>query len=442
MTSEDCTCSPKPAHKPLVSSLLGVVLDLPRRLHRKSPPRLPGELHGDIVQFYVDSVVKKLDVRRYRLGKFMPDQNKALTDLMAVSTTFRKLVCDAWNAYWPVSQPISHYARPVIVRPIVYFEQTYFEQVTLPVDLSPFKRLRFASLNFDNAFEWRENAWHLLPLVSKLPDSLEEIEFLRTHAPERDIFDLVKRLCPNITTLRLVFCNMFNHPECLWWSVHQQEADHHYFRLHDLPEAEGYAELIALQLQGLTRIEHLHLGVYFTPFEAVTAHRVDHTAHHPIQDSWEHIDHILFRSVAHFNADWSAKYPDIPPPDTNIDRLAPLALWERQCPECIQEWAQHSQQAERRAASILAARVGTLRSVSFASFVGDRRTAPSKWSVSRVVEDPCSGQRVNADQDARRLVEYPADALLYSYTKRPGEPCSSRVPLIFRQSDGGWAIRD
>ncbi|KAG8716547.1 hypothetical protein FRC09_015610 [Ceratobasidium sp. 395] len=425
----DCSCKPIPS-RPLFASLLGVIAQL---LPRKPLTILPYEVHEGIVRFCIDSVVKFLDIRRYRRGNDMFDQNKVLTDLMVVSKVFYELVCREWNAYWPVSCPIP--PAWFIVRPIVYF---YFERVTLPVDLSPFKRLRFASLNFEEAFEYRDDVWHLLPLVSKLPDSLEEIEFLWTHAPEHDIFDLVGQLCPNITTLRLVFCTMFNHPECLWWSGHQQHMDHPYFRSHDLLDVDNYADLIALQLQNFPRIAHLHLGVYFTPFEVVSIHRVDHLSHHPIQDSREYVDYILHHSVAHFNANWAAQHPDIPPPDTNIDRLASRDLWQKECPDCAQRWAGPSERAERRAASILAVRVGTLHSVSFASFVTERRTAPSEWKVSRVVEYPSSGERKSIDQDTWRADEYPQDALLYSYTRRPGEACSSRVPLTFRKDGAAW----
>ncbi|KAG8727123.1 hypothetical protein FRC12_022792, partial [Ceratobasidium sp. 428] len=217
-----------------------------------------------------------------------------------------------------------------------------------------------------------------------------------------------------------------------------QHVDHRYFRSHDLLDVDNYADLIALQLQKFTRIAHLHLGVYFSPFEAVDIHREDHLSHHPIQDSREYVDHILYHSTAHFNADWANQHPDIPPPDTDIDRLAPRDLWRKECADCVHQWTRSSECAERRAASILAARVGTLHSVSFASFVAEGRTAPSEWKVSRVVEYPSSGKRKNIDQDARRADEYPQDTLLYSYTKRPSEGCSSRVPLIFRRNGAEW----
>ncbi|KAG8742430.1 hypothetical protein FRC10_001444 [Ceratobasidium sp. 414] len=318
---------------------------------------------------------------------------------MSVSKAFRKLVCREWNGRWPVPPP----NRLIIVRPIAYFER-----VALPADLSSFRRLRFASLNFDNAFQYRDNAWHLLPLVSRLPESLKELEFFWSHASERDVIRLVGELCPTITTLRLVFCTMFNNPKCLWWPGHQGQADHHYLKTHDLSEVGQYA--------------------------------ANHIAHHSAKDAREYIDHIDFQNVIHFNADWAIRHPGIPPPDTTIDRLAPLELWEKACPACAEEWAGAIKLAERRAASILALRARTLSSVSFASFVAERRTAPSEWAVSRVVEYVSTGGRTKLNPGAQFLAEYPEDARLHVYTKRRGAHCSLRVAQVFRWSAEGWVM--
>ncbi|KAG8733740.1 hypothetical protein FRC12_018782, partial [Ceratobasidium sp. 428] len=100
----DCSCNREPVpSRPLFASLLGVIAQL---LPRKPLPRLPYEVHEGIVRFCIDSVVKFLDIRRYRRGNDMFDQNKVLTDLMVVSKVFCELVCREWNAYWPVSCPI------------------------------------------------------------------------------------------------------------------------------------------------------------------------------------------------------------------------------------------------------------------------------------------------------------------------------------------------
>ncbi|KAG8682195.1 hypothetical protein FRC08_015131, partial [Ceratobasidium sp. 394] len=365
MTSDNCTCGSESAAptQPLLSSLVGGLLSWVLPPHRPTIPALPYEVYEEFVRSCIDLIVKDLD-------------------------DFRKLVCREWNSRWPVPPP----NKWVVVRPLVYFEQA-----VLPVDLSSFQRLRFASLNFDNAFEYRDDAWHLLPLVSRLPESLEEIEFLRSHASERDVIHLIRELCPTITTLRLVFCSMFNNPECPWWFGHQEQIGHHYLKTHELSEVDQYATSLARELQDLPRIKRLHLGVYLTPFQAVTDHRVraDHIEHHCAQDSREYIDHINIHNVANFDAEWAAHHQGIPAPDTAIDKLAPLKLWEKPCPVCVDEWTNNSERAERRAASILALHVPTLCSVSFASFVAERRTAPSEWKIqSRVIEYPSTGERV------------------------------------------------
>jgi hypothetical protein len=111
----------------------------------------------------------------------------------------------------------------------------------LPVDLSPFSRLRLASLNFNHSFEYRDGDWHLLPLIRNLPQSLEKLEFLWSHASEADVIQLIARICPGIIDLRLVHCTMFNHAECMWWNGHQADEDHHYMRGCDPADVVEYA---------------------------------------------------------------------------------------------------------------------------------------------------------------------------------------------------------
>jgi hypothetical protein len=122
-------------------------------------------------------------------------------------------------------------------RPLIYFQINTIS----PIDLSPFRRLRLASLNFNDSFEYRDGAWHLVPLIHNLPQSLEKLEFLGSHASEADVIHLIAQLCPGIVDLRLVHCTMFNNPGCMWWNGHQAIGDHHYMRGHALPDVGGYA---------------------------------------------------------------------------------------------------------------------------------------------------------------------------------------------------------
>ncbi|KAG8683833.1 hypothetical protein FRC08_014046 [Ceratobasidium sp. 394] len=346
---------------------------------------------------------------------------------MLVSKAFQELVRREWNLYWPPF-PAPPNTR-ILYQPIVYFETP-----TLPVDLSAFKYLRFASLPADQAVEYRNGEWRFRPLVVSLPPYIEELEFVWSHASEVDLIHLVKRLCPRITRLRVVHCTMFNHPECPWWYNHQLDEDHHYFKGEDLSAVTAYAESISAPLRGLPRIEQVHLGAYFIPFRAVTTHRTHpaHIPHHHVTDSRTYVDHISVHNEAHFTASWAAQHPGIPQPDLTRDRLAPRELWEKECPECAQDWSDAVERAERRAASILAARVFTLRTVSFASFLADKRTAPSEWEVSRTVVE------CRQVLDTQRLTM--VDARLYVSTKRPGAPCSSRVWQAFRRYGAEWVI--
>jgi hypothetical protein len=167
-------------------------------------------------------------------------------------------------------------------------------------------------------------------------------------------------------------------------------------------------------------------------------HRTNHTEYHPIPDAMNHVDGIQFHNIAHFNAEWTSIHPSIPPPDTTIPRLAERKQWEVKCPRCVQECKDSSERAERTAASVLAARRWSLQVVSFASFVTDKRVAPSEWEMSRCIEQ--SGTRVRVDKGAVQLDTYPPEARLLVYTKRADAPYSSRVPAPFRWSSTGWAL--
>ncbi|QRW02285.1 F-box-like domain-containing protein [Ceratobasidium sp. AG-Ba] len=414
----------------LTGSLRGLPFKLKQLLPwpRRIVPPFPYELYVAIISLYIDAVINVFHVRQYRLGHDISTQSHALVQVMLASSPFGDLVCHEWNKYWPVLIP----KRWLLARPIVYFEIPF----ALAIDLSPFTRLRFVSLPFNEAFEYRDNTWRILPFIAILPPGLQEIEFLWCHNLETEIIALVKVLCPTVTTIRIVPCGLFNNPSCLWWSGHQETTDHaHYMRGHELVDAENYARTISLSLPGLSCLERLHLGVYFAPFEAVVTHRSDHVEHHTVEDSTEWFDGTNIQNNAHFNAIWNAKYPNLPPPNTEIPRLADQKLWMSSCPRCVEEWSTKTEQAERLVASFLAIKCWSLKNVSFCSFVADKRIDPSEWEVCRakIVRPPSAPIETHTAPS-----EYPEGTLVYVRTKRPGTPCAEGRYLIFRWSGTDW----
>ncbi|QRW02280.1 F-box-like domain-containing protein [Ceratobasidium sp. AG-Ba] len=220
---------------------------------------------------------------------------------------------------------------------------------------------------------------------------------------------------------------MFNNPTCLWWSAHQQSEDHeHYLKGVNVVEAMDYAKTIASEVRDLLCLRHIHIGLYFVPLEAVTAHRslADHTRYHCIKDCTKWVDGVRIQSAVQFNAKWAADHPGVPPPNVDLPRLANRGLWATPCPRCIEQWSEVSGRAERAAASMLAAELPQLETVSFSSFVTEGRVAPSEWAVRRFESSP--------SPDGEEQV--------WIGTERPGTQRSLGKGLLFRQSGTGWIV--
>ncbi|QRW02282.1 hypothetical protein RhiLY_01279 [Ceratobasidium sp. AG-Ba] len=423
---------PIDSKSPLLPSLCLVKL-IWRRLRSKSnqepempPPkpqkviRLPPEVYCHIVSYCVDSIVTTLHVREYRLGRETLSQGQTLLALMRVSKPFSNLVLHAWNRYWPVSAASTwSLARPIV----------FFELFTYPVDLSSFTHLRFASLDFACAFRYSDGAWHNLPFRAVLPPAIEEIELLWSHAPLPELIDIVREHCPRVTTLRIVPCTMFNHPSCAWWSGHQFSGHHdHYMKGANVVEVIECARVLVSGIRDLVHLRNLHIGYYFVPFEAANTHRSagDHVRYHSIKDSDKWIDGVHTQSIVQFNAKWAADHPGIPPPNVHLPRLADRRLWSKSCPRCIEQWLEVSERAERVAASVLAAELPQLETVSFSSFAAEQRVAPSEWVVGRV------GVPFSPSGEQQAWIR----------TKRPGTPCSTGKHLLFRLSGTRWICTD
>lgn len=88
--------------------------------------------------------------------------------------------------------------------------------------LSEFPRLR--ALSIDNHDDVRCHATGMHPfayrdVISSLPRSLLYLEIKHAHGPDANIIALVKRCCPDLETLWLGRCTMFNRtPACEFWT--------------------------------------------------------------------------------------------------------------------------------------------------------------------------------------------------------------------------------
>ncbi|KAG8727122.1 hypothetical protein FRC12_022791, partial [Ceratobasidium sp. 428] len=169
---------------PLLRSLYPFDLS-PSPPHNLKIPRLPYEVYLAIVRICVDTLINSLDVRGYRTGRGMATLGEALMSLALVSKDIGGLTCKEWNRYWPLLPP-NPPGLWKLARPTVYLKQPN----TLPINLSPCRHLRFVSLPADEAVEYKDGAWRPLPLVTYLPRSIEELEFIWSHASEADVLAL------------------------------------------------------------------------------------------------------------------------------------------------------------------------------------------------------------------------------------------------------------
>lgn len=262
--------------------------------------------------------------------------------------------------------------------------------------LASFDRLYSVSVDCHNDF-LRTSGYPFYPLVQALPSSVERLEILNAHGPDEHIIKLVSQCCPKLTELRLGRCTMFNNRDCVWWKAHPGDHDAYMADrgieayavspklpkpLFDSKALTLFQGAVASLFEGVPKLRTLHIGVYLTPIEAVWAHRVDHRKLHPIHDAMRHANPEGVHNHLHQVALAMANGEDPEPPiNYNYPPLAKKEIWDAPCVECDKRFKAPAEQAEMRAASVLAARVWSLRSVSFASFTSPGRVGPSSWEV-------------------------------------------------------------
>ncbi|KAB5592071.1 hypothetical protein CTheo_4453 [Ceratobasidium theobromae] len=243
--------------------------------------------------------------------------------------------------------------------------------------LASFGRLTRVTLDYHNDFLRSKSNYPYYKLVQALPRSLEFLEILNAHGPDEHIIRLA-RSCPDLTELRLGRCTMFSNQNCVWWKAHP--ADHDAYMADR--GVEAYAGAVGNLIDGMAKLQTLHIGVYLTPIEAVWAHRVDHRNLHPIPDIMRHENPGGVHNHLHQVALATANGEDPEPPiNYHYPPLAKQEIWEADCPECERHFRSPAENAEMRTACVLSARVWSLRTVSFASFTSRGRVGASSWEV-------------------------------------------------------------
>ncbi|KEP47551.1 F-box-like domain protein [Rhizoctonia solani 123E] len=359
---------------------------------KRSKP-LPVEILDLIFLFYIASLLddpKYATVRDYRTQQkeFMQEVCKVARCSRLFNRILEESLCRIWASSGRRPSSLTRTSESGMGHPpalgvwIITAETEFFP---LDFSLAAYKALEIASINYHRGVEWNQSEQRFVRslCISAYPRSLRQLEILRLHTPEEEVIKLVADCCPGLTELRLVRCSMFNDPKCWYWRTHTANQDHGYMQSSDPATVVAYANRIALLLRGLRQLEAIHIGHYLIGIDAVLRHRTNlaHKRHHPITDNMYHIDGALVFSPAHFLA--TANQDGGPPIDWRAVRLADRELWAQPCPQCEHEYGSSIQRAEGLAARILAAHFESVKSVSFAGFLSDRRIRPSPWRVGR-----------------------------------------------------------
>ncbi|CAE6474748.1 unnamed protein product [Rhizoctonia solani] len=331
---------------------------------------IPDDVFAIIIQFYVESALAK--AKTVRQLRRMPQAFWAdVAPLAKTSKRIRKIVLGIWRMAWAATD---------IYTSILTLGNDW-EHTSL--SLAGLKKLETLSIDYHQLlyYDPTSQQLQLRPGIEVFPSSLRWLEILHFHRPIDELLARVKSCCPKLVQLRLVQCTTFNNPECMWWRVHNR---HPYLVGHQPEGVVRHAATLANYIKGFPHLEHFHINHYMVDLASVFRHRLDHKQHHPQghHDCTDPFDGLRTRThnLLHLAAQAS---DDAPPINPRIPLPADKALWKVHCPLCKHELEALIENAERLEASLLSAKHPSLKSVSFASFLSEGRTAPSEWIVER-----------------------------------------------------------
>ncbi|CAE6422339.1 unnamed protein product [Rhizoctonia solani] len=265
-----------------------------------------------------------------------------------------------------------------------------------------------AQLELVPGFSYREP-------VTAFPPTMTSLSVHSTHGSETPLLRALGLQCPELRTLRLNKCTMFDccidpssriqqpgdsdhepgdgyygqladGSECLFWGAFP--FDHNiYFGSEGV---EAYADELATELEPLVNLEEISLGVYLTPHDSLAEHRL---SHYP----WRHLEtaQVAMNTVPPVNS------PNIPPshiatpaPATpplfpfSTSQLPPPsyvnpALWSYDCKTCRKVYAESTSDAERTAGLVLAKKLPKLKQIEWASFFESRSPTHSECTLGK-----------------------------------------------------------
>ncbi|CAE7182872.1 unnamed protein product [Rhizoctonia solani] len=197
---------------------------------------------------------------------------------------------------------------------------------------------------------------HYRLVAPQLPSTLRRLWLTNAHGPDVRVIQNACAQCPQLEDLWIERCTLFSprliDTETVIQTTHTNDQDSqcHFWRNfpndHDAYFASigvaDYAHSLAAELRPLKHLKRLHMGLYLTPTEALTAHRTHH-ANMRIHGS----------------------------------------LWEPVCQSCSDEFGTETQEAEESATTVLAYEVPNLEQVSWSSFYSINKAGRSTFQIMR-----------------------------------------------------------
>ncbi|KEP53897.1 putative F-box-like domain protein [Rhizoctonia solani 123E] len=247
---------------------------------------------------------------------------------------------------WKVAFKVSH-----LIRELVCLDGTI-----LPSEssiLAQFPRLRAVCVDSHedvraatgvHRFAYRD-------VFSCLPPTVRHIEIKHAHGPDVNVISCVKRDCPDLESLWLGRCTMFNRvPSCNFWDSFPHEHDSYI----SSEGTDGYAHSLGVELSPLRNLRSVRLGIYLVPSTTILAHRLFHARNLPVPPviNWQTQLHPPLDP----NPNENTQDPQPQPQLAQISDLIALlhqAPEKETCKECWQEFFAGTQSAEISATQIL-----------------------------------------------------------------------------------------
>ncbi|CAE7169718.1 unnamed protein product [Rhizoctonia solani] len=226
--------------------------------------------------------------------------------------------------------------------------------------LAQFPRLRAVCLDSHEDVQFVAGVNHFVfcGIFSSLPPTVRHLELKHAHGPDINIISCAKRHCPELESLWLGRCTMFNRvPPCSFWESFPSEHDSYM----ENRGIDAYA-LLGEELSPFRGLKSIRLGVYLVPSTTVLAHRLFHTGNLPVPPT------INWQALFILHPDQNGQLPQPQPESTQVSDLITLLHRlpeEDTCERCRQDYFTDTRSIEEDAAGILKRAIPSLELIEW-----------------------------------------------------------------------------